>query len=160
MSGVSDAAGKPARRKGRKPVSASKRCKLQLSVSRVGRFIRKNTTASRLGREASVYTTAGVEALLIRILDAVVAVTQGLKKTRINEKHVQLALNQKGPHDIQRLVRQLGSLHVVGGGFYETATPGLRRKRRPAAGKPAAAPVAEEASGSDPEEKAAEEDDE
>jgi len=75
-----------------KAKSRSSRAGLQFPVGRVHRFLRKGNYAHRVGAGAPVYLAAVMEYLTAEILELAGNAARDNKKTRINPRHLQLAI--------------------------------------------------------------------
>lgn len=75
-----------------KAKSRSSRAGLQFPVGRVHRFLRKGNYAERVGAGAPVYLAAVMEYLTAEILELAGNAARDNKKTRINPRHLQLAI--------------------------------------------------------------------
>ena len=75
-----------------KAKSRSSRAGLQFPVGRVHRFLRKGNYADRVGAGAPVYLAAVMEYLAAEILELAGNAARDNKKTRINPRHLQLAI--------------------------------------------------------------------
>ena len=72
--------------------SKSARAGLQFPVARVGRYLKKGNYTQRLGAGAPVYMAAVMEYLAAEILELAGNAARDNKKTRINPRHLQLAV--------------------------------------------------------------------
>jgi len=77
---------------GGKSKSRSSRAGLQFPVGRVHRHLRNGNYGSRIGAGAPVYLAAIMEYLSAEILELAGNAARDNKKTRINPRHVQLAV--------------------------------------------------------------------
>ena len=75
-----------------KAKSRSARAGLQFPVGRVHRFLRKGNYAQRVGAGAPVHLAAVMEYLTAEILELAGNAARDNKKTRINPRHLQLAI--------------------------------------------------------------------
>ena len=78
-----------ARSKGK---TRSSRAGLQFPVGRIHRFLRKGNYGERVGAGAPVYLAAVMEYLTAEILELAGNAARDNKKTRINPRHLQLAI--------------------------------------------------------------------
>ena len=91
--------------------SKSARAGLQFPVARVGRYLKKCNYTQRLGSGAPVYMAAVLEYLAAEILELAGNAARDNKKTRINPRHVQLAVRND-----EELNKLLGDVTIAGGG--------------------------------------------
>ena len=91
--------------------SKSARAGLQFPVARVGRYLKKGNYTQRLGAGAPVYMAAVMEYLAAEILELAGNAARDNKKTRINPRHVQLAVRND-----EELNKFLGGVTVASGG--------------------------------------------
>ena len=91
--------------------SKSARAGLQFPVARVGRYLKKGNYTQRLGSGAPVYMAAVLEYLAAEILELAGNAARDNKKTRINPRHVQLAVRND-----EELNKLLGDVTIAGGG--------------------------------------------
>ena len=105
----------PAGGRGKKPsakaVSRSAKAGLQFPVGRVARLIRKMKVSSRVGAGAPVYLAAVLEYLAAEVLELAGNAARDNKKTRINPRHIQLAVRND-----EELNKLLGGVTIAGGG--------------------------------------------
>ncbi len=83
--------GKGGKAKG-KAKSRSSRAGLQFPVGRIHRHLRKGNYAERVGAGAPVYLAAVMEYLAAEVLELAGNAARDNKKTRINPRHLQLAI--------------------------------------------------------------------
>jgi histone H3/H4 len=83
--------GKGGKAKG-KSKSRSSRAGLQFPVGRIHRHLRKGNYAERIGAGAPVYLAAVMEYLAAEVLELAGNAARDNKKTRINPRHLQLAI--------------------------------------------------------------------
>ena len=83
--------GKGGKAKG-KAKSRSSRAGLQFPVGRIHRHLRKGNYAERIGAGAPVYLAAVMEYLAAEVLELAGNAARDNKKTRINPRHLQLAI--------------------------------------------------------------------
>ena len=103
--------GKGGKSKGGKARSRSNRAGLQFPVGRVHRFLRKGNYANRVGAGAPVYLAAVMEYLTAEILELAGNAARDNKRTRINPRHLQLAVRND-----EELNRLLGGVTIAQGG--------------------------------------------
>ena len=89
---IAAAADASAAAKGGKSKTRSSRAGLQFPVGRVHRLLRKGNYAARVGAGAPVYLAAVLEYLAAEILELAGNAARDNKKTRINPRHLQLAV--------------------------------------------------------------------
>ncbi|KAE9411755.1 hypothetical protein Angca_010197, partial [Angiostrongylus cantonensis] len=77
---------------GGKSKSRSARAGLQFPVGRLHRMLRKGNYAGRIGGGAPVYLAAVLEYLAAEVLELAGNAARDNKKTRINPRHLQLAV--------------------------------------------------------------------
>ncbi|KHJ83287.1 core histone H2A/H2B/H3/H4 [Oesophagostomum dentatum] len=104
--------GKGAKAKsGVKPKSRSSRAGLQFPVGRIHRKLRKGNYAARIGGGAPVYLAAVLEYLAAEVLELAGNAARDNKKTRINPRHLQLAVRND-----DELNRLLSGVTIAQGG--------------------------------------------
>ena len=91
--------------------SKSARAGLQFPVARVGRYLKRGNYTQRLGSGAPVYMAAVLEYLAAEILELAGNAARDNKKTRINPRHVQLAVRND-----EELNKLLGGVTIASGG--------------------------------------------
>ncbi|XP_072025286.1 late histone H2A.1-like [Amphiura filiformis] len=91
--------------------SRSGRAGLQFPVGRVHRFLRKGNYAARVGAGAPVYLAAVMEYLTAEILELAGNAARDNKRSRINPRHLQLAVRND-----EELNRLLGGVTIAQGG--------------------------------------------
>ena len=94
-----------------KAKSRSARAGLQFPVGRVHRFLRKGNYAQRVGAGAPVYLAAVMEYLTAEILELADNAARDNKKTRINPRHLQLAVRND-----EELNKLLSGVTIAQGG--------------------------------------------
>ena len=94
-----------------KSTTGSARAGLQFPVGRVGRFLKQGKYAARVGAGASVYLAAVLEYLCAEILELAGNAARDNKKSRINPRHLQLAVRND-----EELNKLLGNVTIAQGG--------------------------------------------
>ena len=102
--------------KGGKVTSRSARAGLAFPVGRVGRFLKKGQYAQRVGAGAPVYLAAVLEYLAAEILELAGNAAHDNKRTRINPRHLQLAVGKD--EELQKL---FGKATIASGGVIPPA---------------------------------------
>jgi len=102
----------------------SSRAGLQFPVGRVHRFLRKGNYAARVGGGAPVYLAAVMEYLTAEILELAGNAARDNKRTRINPRHLQLAVRND-----EELNRLLGGVTIAQGGVLPNIQAVLLPKR-------------------------------
>jgi len=92
MSGRGKASAGKATSASSKSKSRSSRAGLQFPVGRVHRLLKNGNYAQRIGAGAPVYLAAVMEYLAAEILELAGNAARDNKKTRINPRHIQLAV--------------------------------------------------------------------
>merc|ERR1711981_1211084 len=103
--------GKGAARGAGKSTSKSARAGLQFPVARVGRYMRNQRLAPRLGSGAPVYMAAVLEYLCAEILELAGNAARDNKRKRIIPRHLQLAVRND-----EELNKLLGNVTIAAGG--------------------------------------------
>jgi len=116
--------GKGGKSKG-KARSRSSRAGLQFPVGRVHRFLRKGNYADRVGGGAPVYLAAVMEYLTAEILELAGNAARDNKKSRINPRHLQLAVRND-----EELNRLLGGVTIAQGGVLPNIQAVLLPKKK------------------------------
>ena len=110
---MSGRGGKGAKAKtGGKAKSRSSRAGLQFPVGRLHRLLRKGHYAERVGGGAPVYLAAVLEYLAAEVLELAGNAARDNKKTRINPRHLQLAVRND-----EELNKLLAGVTIAQGGF-------------------------------------------
>ena len=91
--------------------SKSSRAGLTFPVGRLGTALKKGRYAKRVGAGAPVYMAAVLEYLCAELLELSGNAAKDNKKTRINPRHVQLAVRND-----EELNKLLGDVTIAGGG--------------------------------------------
>ena len=115
---------------GKKAVSRSAKAGLQFPVGRVARYIRKMKVATRVGAGAPVYLSAVLEYLAAEVLELAGNAARDNKKTRINPRHIQLAVRND-----EELNKLLGGVTIAGGGVLPNVHAVLVSKKKEKAPK-------------------------
>ena len=113
MSGKGKGKGGKGKSKGGKkaPVSRSTSAGLQFPVGRVSRYLRKGRYAGRIGTTAAVYMAAVLEYLTAEVLELAGNACIDLKRSRITNRHIQLAVSND--EEIDKLFNKCA---IPGGG--------------------------------------------
>ncbi|XP_071943360.1 histone H2A, embryonic-like [Antedon mediterranea] len=115
--------GKGGKRKGAR--TRSSRAGLQFPVGRVHRFLRKGNYANRIGAGAPVYMAAVLEYLTAEILELAGNAARDNKKSRINPRHLQLAIRND-----EELNKLLGGVTIAQGGVLPNIQAVLLPKKK------------------------------
>ncbi|XP_002168136.1 histone H2A-beta, sperm-like [Hydra vulgaris] len=94
-----------------KSKTRSSRAGLQFPVGRIHRFLRKGHYANRIGSGAPVYLAAVMEYLSAEILELAGNAARDNKKSRINPRHLQLAVRND-----EELNKLLAGVTIANGG--------------------------------------------
>lgn len=92
-------------------VTRSAKAGLQFPVGRIGRFLKQGKYASRSGAVPPVYMAAVLEYLTAEVLELAGNAARDNKKTRINPRHIQLAVRND-----EELNTLLGNVTIASGG--------------------------------------------
>jgi histone H2A len=125
--GAKGAAGGKAKGKSK---TRSARAGLQFPVGRIHRHLRKGSFGNRVGAGAPVYLAAVLEYLSAEILELAGNAARDNKKSRINPRHLQLAIRND-----EELNKLLGGVTIAQGGVL----PNIHADLLPAKGKESAA---------------------
>ncbi|KAL4636956.1 hypothetical protein ACB092_03G046000 [Castanea dentata] len=108
----------------KKAVSKSTKAGLQFPVGRIGRFLKKGRYAQRTGIGAPVYLAAVLEYLAAEVLELAGNAARDNKKTRINPRHVLLAVRND-----EELGKLLQGVTIASGGVLPNINPVLLPKK-------------------------------
>ena len=103
--------GSSGRAKASKSTTRSARAGLQFPVGRIGRYMRQQRLAPRLGSGAPVYMAAVLEYLCAEILELAGNAARDNKRKRIIPRHLQLAVRND-----EELNKLLGGVTIAAGG--------------------------------------------
>ena len=120
MTGKSAGRGK----KAGKAVSRSSKAGLQFPVGRIHRHLKNGNFAERIGAGAPVYLAAVLEYLSAEVLELAGNAARDNKKTRINPRHIQLAIRND-----EELNKLLGHTTIPSGGVLPNIHQALLPKR-------------------------------
>ncbi|XP_065658896.1 histone H2A-beta, sperm-like [Hydra vulgaris] len=95
----------------RKAKTRSSGAGLQFPVGRIHRFLRKGHYTNRIGSAAPVYLATVMEYLTAETLELAGNAVRDNKKTRINPRHLQLAVRND-----EELNKQLAGVAIANGG--------------------------------------------
>ncbi|KAK9919872.1 hypothetical protein M0R45_028446 [Rubus argutus] len=113
----------------KKSVSKSIKAGLQFPVGRIARFLKKGRYAQRTGSGAPIYLAAVLEYLAAEVLELAGNAARDNKKTRINPRHVQLAVRND-----EELGRLLAGVTIASGGVLPNINPVLLPKKTSSSG--------------------------
>ena len=116
--------GKKAAGGAKKATSRSSKAGLQFPVGRIGRYMRNQRCAARLGAGAPVYMAAVLEYLAAEILELAGNAAKDNKKARIVPRHIQLAVRND-----EELNKLLGGVTIAAGGVLPNINPTLLPKK-------------------------------
>ena len=108
-----------------KAKSRSSRAGLQFPVGRIHRLLRKGNYAERVGAGAPVYLAAVMEYLAAEVLELAGNAARDNKKTRINPRHIQLAIGND-----EELQKVLGGVTISQGGVLPSIHAALLPKKK------------------------------
>lgn len=97
--------------KSKKSKTRSSKAGLQFPVGRIHRYLKKGNYGSRVGAGAPVYLAAVMEYLTAEILELAGNAARDNKRSRINPRHVQLAVRND-----EELNKLLNGVTIAGGG--------------------------------------------
>ncbi|CEF66521.1 Histone H2A domain and Histone core domain and Histone-fold domain-containing protein [Strongyloides ratti] len=107
-----------------KSKSRSSRAGLQFPVGRLHRMLRKGNYAERVGAGAPVYLAAVLEYLAAEVLELAGNAARDNKKTRINPRHLQLAIRND-----EELNKLLSGVTIAQGGVLPNIPTNLMPKK-------------------------------
>uniref|UniRef100_A0A0N5A5H8 Histone H2A n=1 Tax=Parastrongyloides trichosuri TaxID=131310 RepID=A0A0N5A5H8_PARTI len=107
-----------------KSKSRSSRAGLQFPVGRLHRMLRKGNYAERVGAGAPVYLAAVLEYLAAEVLELAGNAARDNKKTRINPRHLQLAIRND-----EELNKLLSGVTIAQGGVLPNIPSTLMPKK-------------------------------
>ncbi|KAJ2939297.1 hypothetical protein O0L34_g13393 [Tuta absoluta] len=110
--------------KSKKSRTKSSRAGLHFPVGRIHSFLRKGNFAPRIGSGAAIYLAATLEYLAAEILDLASNAAEDNKKTRVQPRHILLAI--KNDEELNRML--LGAT-ISSGGVLPSIQPQLLPKR-------------------------------
>jgi histone H2A len=103
-----------------KSTTRSAKAGLQFPVGRVGRYMRQQRIAARIGAGAPVYMAAVMEYLAAEILELAGNAARDNKKARIIPRHVQLAVRND-----EELNKLLAGVTIASGGVLPSINQAL-----------------------------------
>ena len=106
-----------------KSTSRSAKAGLQFPVGRVARYLKKGGYSKRVGGGAPVYMAAVLEYLVAELLELSGNAAKDNKKTRINPRHIQLAIKND-----QELNNFVGTATISAGGVIPNVHAVLLKK--------------------------------
>ena len=107
-------------KKSSKSTTRSAKAGLQFPVGRVGRYMRDQRIAGRIGAGAPVYMAAVLEYLAAEILELAGNAARDQKKARIVPRHIQLAVRND-----EELNKMLSDVTIASGGVLPAIHPSL-----------------------------------
>ncbi|KAM1353762.1 hypothetical protein ACFX2H_033205 [Malus domestica] len=108
----------------KKSVSKSVKAGLQFPVGRIARFLKKGRYAQRTGTGAPIYLAAVLEYLAAEVLELAGNAARDNKKTRINPRHLLLAVRND-----EELGKLLAGVTIASGGVLPNINPVLLPKK-------------------------------
>ncbi|PWA64234.1 histone H2A.1 [Artemisia annua] len=108
----------------KKSVTKSVKAGLQFPVGRIGRFLKKGRYAQRTGSGAPIYLAAVLEYLAAEVLELAGNAARDNKKTRINPRHLLLAVRND-----EELGKLLSGVTIASGGVLPNINPVLLPKK-------------------------------
>lgn len=109
-------------------MTRSARAGLQFPVGRIHRFLREGRYADRVGAGAPVYLAAVLEYLSAEVLELAGNAARDNKKSRINPRHIQLAIRND-----EELNKMLGMATIPAGGvlpnIHQALLPAKKAKK-------------------------------
>ncbi|KAL7587477.1 hypothetical protein Lser_V15G40306 [Lactuca serriola] len=108
----------------KKSVTKSVKAGLQFPVGRISRFLKKGRYAQRTGSGAPIYLAAVLEYLAAEVLELAGNAARDNKKTRINPRHVLLAVRND-----EELGKLLAGVTIASGGVLPNINPVLLPKK-------------------------------
>ncbi|KAM0064004.1 putative transcription factor Hap3/NF-YB family [Helianthus anomalus] len=108
----------------KKSVTKSVKAGLQFPVGRIARFLKKGRYAQRTGSGAPIYLAAVLEYLAAEVLELAGNAARDNKKTRINPRHMQLAVRND-----EELGKLLAGVTIASGGVLPNINPVLLPKK-------------------------------
>ncbi|CAH1444221.1 unnamed protein product [Lactuca virosa] len=112
----------------KKSVTKSVKAGLQFPVGRISRFLKRGRYAKRTGSGAPIYLAAVLEYLAAEVLELAGNAARDNKKSRINPRHVLLAVRND-----EELGKLLAGVTIASGGVLPNINPVLLPKKSPAA---------------------------
>lgn len=109
----------------KKAKTRSSKAGLQFPVGRIHRMLRKGNYAERVGAGAPVYLAAVLEYLAAEILELAGNAARDNKKTRINPRHLQLAIRND-----EELNKLLAGVTIAQGGVLPNIHDDLIKKSK------------------------------
>ena len=98
---------------------------LTFPVGRIGRFLKKGRFAKRVGAGAPVYMAAVLEYVVAELLELSGNAAKDNKKTRINPRHIQLAI--KNDEELNKFV---GHATITQGGVMPNVHSALLKNKK------------------------------
>ena len=122
---ASGAAGRGKKTAGGKSVSRSSKAGLQFPVGRIHRHLKDGNFADRVGAGAPVYLAAVLEYLSAEVLELAGNAARDNKKSRINPRHLELAIGND-----EELNKLLGEATIPSGGVLPNIHQALLPKKK------------------------------